>query len=428
MRPRMSARIVVMAIFVALSIGDQMVAQEPVGTAQGLPGYTAIDLGTLGGTLSWATGINEAGWVDGFSNLTGDANQHAFLWRDGLMTDIGTLGGPNSGVSFWGRRPNALGQVAGAGQTSAADSAGEDFCAFINNFFSAPSAPFVCLPFVWRGGMITPLPTLGGNGNAAQVNNLGLVAGQVDVAPDPACTPQTPRPQPVLWQNGVLHKLPQLLGFPYGGPNAINDNGQAVGILVSDCAATVAHAVLWSNGRATYLGSLGGTVNDEAVDINNRSQVVGFSSLNGNLTFHGFLWTQSDGMQDVGTLPGDAASLAIGINDAGQIVGTSFDANGNPRAFLLHNGVMTDLNTLVPASSPLFLLFAFDINSRGQIVGVAFDTVTQELHAYAASPTANAAVAGQGQKPNVQLPENVRALLRQHIPIRHFGLRPFLPQ
>ncbi len=51
------------------------------------------------------------------------------------------------------------------------------------------------------------------------------------------------------------------------------------------------------------------------------------------------------------------------------MVGFSDDFNGNTVALLWQNGVMTDLNTLIPPNSPLFLLEALSINDRGQIAG-----------------------------------------------------------
>ncbi len=98
--------------------------------------------------------------------------------------------------------------------------------------------------------------------------------------------------------------------------------------------------------------------------------------------------------------------------------------------FLWQNGVMTDLNTLIPAGSPLFLLVAVDINSRGEFVGFAFQTSTLEVHAYLATPSNNgvgsesATPTARGEtseSPKVALPENVRKLLRQRLGFGRFG-------
>ena len=62
-------------------------------SAQSPPTYTFTDLGTLGGTTSKALGVNNCGQVVGESSLTGTSPTHPFLWRDGVMIDLGTLGG-----------------------------------------------------------------------------------------------------------------------------------------------------------------------------------------------------------------------------------------------------------------------------------------------------------------------------------------------
>ena len=57
------------------------------------------DLGTLGGTYSKACGINDCGQVVGDSYLP-NGSDHAFIWQDGQMTDLGALPGGNWSQAF----------------------------------------------------------------------------------------------------------------------------------------------------------------------------------------------------------------------------------------------------------------------------------------------------------------------------------------
>ena len=59
---------------------------------------TMIDLGTFGGTHSNARGINNYGQIVGDSNTACGA-RHAFLWENGTMSDLGTLGGVGVGLT-----------------------------------------------------------------------------------------------------------------------------------------------------------------------------------------------------------------------------------------------------------------------------------------------------------------------------------------
>jgi probable HAF family extracellular repeat protein len=127
-----------------------------------------------------------------------------------------------------------------------------------------------------------------------------------------------------------------------------------------------------------------------------------------------------NGPSTVGTLPGDVSSEGDGINDKGQVVGCSSDVDGNSRAYLWQDGVMTDLNALIPADSPLFLLCGSGtINSRGQIAGFALQTSSGEIHGFLATPVyakeaATPAVQGKTKGArSVAIPENVRSLLRR---------------
>ncbi len=392
--------------------GGQTVGAQ---TASTQTTYIVTDLGTLGGTLSVAIGLNNRGQVSGFSTLPGDTATRVFLWQDGLLTDLGTLGGPNSAAFF--PLINDSGEVAGVSDTSTPNPLGET-C-----FGSGFDTHLICLGFVWREGVITALPTLGGYDSAAtEVSNLGQVAGFAETTtPDPTCVaPQVLQFRPVIWGKGEVQELPTLPGDPDGQANAINDNGQVVGVS-GDCEFDQGpgrrHAVLWQGGSVTDLGNLGGTMNNLPTDINNQGQVVGLSDLPGDTTAHAFLW-QNGVMADLGTLPGDVASGADSINSKNQVTGGSSDASGNGRAFLWQSGVMTDLNTLIPAGSPLFLLEATSINSRGAIAGIALQISTGEGHAFLATPTNGEAAnesttpVAQGPSRKVVLPENVRKLLR----------------
>ncbi len=81
--------------------------------AQGVDLGLDLDLGSLGG-ISSACGLNNQGQVAGFSWLSASGPAHAFLYSGGAMTDLGTLGGTNS----WAIAVNDLGQVAGYSLTS----------------------------------------------------------------------------------------------------------------------------------------------------------------------------------------------------------------------------------------------------------------------------------------------------------------------
>jgi probable HAF family extracellular repeat protein len=380
-------RIAGMTLLSLLAMPIGLVAQ-----ANHQPRYTITDLGPLkGGTFSQPFSINRYGLVSGSSNLP-DGNQHATLWLQKLKVDIGApgLGGPNS-IAFG---DNDAFQSSGEAETSTPDPNGEDFCGFgthltclpflwqngemtqlptlggnngaanaisnrgevvgfAENSTPDPGCPTPQVlhfePAFWEKGAIHKLPTVGGDpdGVAYEINDRGDVAGTSGT-----CTTFNPN-----FLNNLL----------------------------------AVHALLWENGKATDLGNLGGKTGqaggNAAYSVNNQGEVVGSSDLTGDTTFHAFLWTRKTGMQDLGTLPGDVASNSISINDAGSVVGLSLDAKFNPRAFLWQKGKMTDLNTMIAGDSPLYLMTGCSINSRGEITGLGM-THSGEIHTYLATPAA----------------------------------------
>lgn len=395
--------------------------------------YTVTDLGTLGGVFgSSAHSVNNKGWIAGVANLSGDTQEHASLWRDGAVIDLGTLGGDNSTVGFPVK--NEAGLIVGFAQTSTIDPLGENFCTFActPNGGSCEGSNQSCRGFRWRNGVMDPLGTLGGNNSfATGANNRGLVVGSAENGTqDPNCIPpQVLDYKPVVWRGDAIHELPLLAGDAAGAVIAVNDNNQGVGAS-GMCGSGPAlgpipvHALLWQNDSPTDLGNLGGAVNNIAYAINEAGQIVGASDLPGDSTAHAFLW-QKRVMTDLGTLPGDSASAAYAINDNSQVVGLSCDQSGNCRAFLWQNGLMTDLNTLTSPNSPLYLGVAYDINSRGEIVGIGVNQSGEPL-AFLAVLCENEHAEDQGcqesaesaigsERPRVALPDNVRKGLGQRL-------------
>jgi len=386
------------AVLIAMTLSLPLAAQDQAGHSE-QSRYRVVSLGIpLGGSAAGAAAINNLGWVAGDSNLTGDLTQHAELWVYGYPIDMGTLGGPNSAVLWPGL--NIWGEAVGISDTSATDPLGESWSC--GAFFPASHTGHTCVGFKWQWGVgMTALPTLGGNnGFATSVNSSGQVVGWAEnTVHDPTCVaPQVLQFEAVVWGPGQhqMQQLPPYSGDPDGAATGINDNGQVIGIsgICQNAVGnqTAIHALLWQHGTVTNLGNLGGYAWNTPMALNNHGQIVGFSDLPGdqhgaNPNFHAFLWTQSRGIQDLGTLPGDAISEALGINDQGQVVGVSYGAGfTNPRAFLWQDGVMTDLNTLIPSGSSLYLQAAQEINDLGEIVGQASDQTTGNAPAFLLIP------------------------------------------
>jgi probable HAF family extracellular repeat protein len=422
MKSRTWPCIIAMTLFATLAIPVRLAAQAH---NQHQPRYTITDLGTLGGTFSQAFGINNKESVVGFATLTGDTALHAFLWRKGLMTDLGTLGGSDSLPYSQAFSVNERDEVVGFSETSVSDPLGENFC----------GDSLVCLPVFWRDGDMTALPTLGGNnGMAVSINDRGQVAGVAETGEKDSCPPHLVV-KPAIWENAEPRALPTA-PFRDGFMGGNNNRGQVVGNVVN-CNSSAGRAYLWEKNKVINMGTIGG-LGLSPSSINNKGQATGTYTTTAGID-RGFLWQNGVAM-DLGALPGDPVAHGNVINDRGQIAGQSCDQSGFPHCsvFLWQNGVMTDLNTLVPRDSTLNMVDAGDINSRGEIVGLAIHKITGAFLAFLATPCDEEDADSEGcedraegttvvrgetnQRPNVVLPEIVRRLLQQRLRFGQFGV------
>jgi probable HAF family extracellular repeat protein len=211
--------------------------------------------------------------------------------------------------------------------------------------------------FLWNGKTMTDLGVF----NATGINDSGQISG--------TCGPN-PGQRACLISGGKTTQLPDpttFAAYDYGGV-AINNNGQIVGSC--DDTSSNEHPVLWKNGTGTDLGTFGGP-QASAAAVNNLGQVVGWSQTSTDAD-HGFLWS-SGKLTDLGLNFFPAA-----INDHDVVVG------GNE---IYNNGTLRDLDNLMPAGSPYQIQNATAINDNGQIVANAYDTATNQRHALLLTPS-----------------------------------------
>jgi probable HAF family extracellular repeat protein len=206
------------------------------GQAPKQPLYEVHDLGTLaGGSFSYAFGINQAGKVVGAASLnepSGSPEEHPFLYSNGVMQDLGTLGGPNAHA----QDINDAGKVVGSSTMNAED---------IERH-----------AFLYSGGQMQDLGTLQGHSEslATAINNKGEVVGRSSMSGSLG-------ERAFLYSNGVMQDLGTLggtVGTIEFGSSAfgINEAGKVVGAAAT--SNNEVHAFLYSGWQMQDLGTLGG--------------------------------------------------------------------------------------------------------------------------------------------------------------------------
>ena len=271
-----------------------------------------IYLGPIKGQTSYARAVNNKGQVVGQSTNW----QYAFLWENGVMTDLGSLGGGQA----YALGINDNGQIVGASQKSSG----------------------AWHAFLWENGKMTDL---GIEGDAWDINNRGQIAGTFYT--------QSRDLHIFVWEHGVMTDIgPERLFSPF-----INDNGQVVGgETITTATGTTYRLWVWQDGTITELGTgIGAFWPDR---MNDNGQIIGRSSVYGSGSF---LWENG-----VITDLGGYYSIAYDINNYGQVVGDVWSNPPNdptPTAVLWDCGKTIYLQTVGVGS------LATGINDHGQVVG-----------------------------------------------------------
>lgn len=308
--------------------------------------YIITDLGTLpGDTASQAYYINNRGQVVGQSR--NNMRSRAFLYSNGTMSDISSGQQDSTATGI-----NDAGQVAGHTLSRA---------------------------FIYSGGALTILATPNGAlSKAYAINNSGQVVGVYGDFESYL--------NAFLYSEGAVIDLGRLFGARISYANSINNSGHIAGqIYTSYPSPVTAYAFLYSNGTVSKIID-----NGSACCINDSGQVAGTYSRDG--FFYAFIYSCGR-VTDLGTLPGGKYSEAYGLNLRGQVVGSSRTATPNSaRPFLYSDGVMHDLNDLLPANSGWVLDRVFSINDGGQIVGIG--TFSGQSRAVLLTPNATTPPSG----------------------------------
>lgn len=346
--------------------------------------YGMMDIGSLGGQSSRALGLNNAGWVVGMSDIGGAErfDYHAFLYHDGAMLDLNTL---VASAGDW--RLVSAEDVNDAGQILArACQYGSGDCRAVRlDLVSAVPEPATYALLL--GGLV-----------------LLIARGRRRAGP--------------VRLPAVLALLALPFGVQAGGPaftmtavptgftaRAINNAGEVVGTWQENTPGQA--AAIWNGSGIVTLarlapGSLGLGINDRgdvagvasfgafvhtaagvrnlnrlgfwsssrAVAINDGGEVAGTGSWDIGEEWRGWVVTRGI-LRMIGTFGGDW-SEARAISDNGQVAGTAAlvafrSPYGDTRAFVYRDRTLTDLGTLGDGVSS----WAYDINDAGQVVGAS---------------------------------------------------------
>jgi probable HAF family extracellular repeat protein len=315
--------------------------------------YTVIDLGNVpDGSSVFPADINNVGQVVGavyVSSSDGPSRPHAFLWSEGIMTDLGTLDHQESSA----RGINDSGQVTG----------------WIYSNLGGGAVYEQMFVYDTTSGMQdlgSALGMLRSQGRA--INNAGQIAGWQ--YPSSISTER-----PVRVDGSTIYTSTAFNRTSEG--RGINELGQVTGYVITSEGN---RAFRWTPGTAPeFLDPPEGGTSSSGVGINSLGVVVGnwrdgsfFERIPGFPipVTRPYLYIDGMGPLDLGGFGGPRGS-AFDINEAGQVVGYSSLPEGVDRAFIwTASEGMIDLNTLIPADSEWTLRQATAINELGHIVGV----------------------------------------------------------
>ncbi|WP_018986979.1 HAF repeat-containing PEP-CTERM protein [Methylophilus methylotrophus] len=318
-----------------------------------------LDLGTLGGASSTATAINNRGVIVGSSLNSSGANR-AFIYENGVMRDLGTLGG-NSSIA---NNLNDSGQIVGSSDNSAFLYTGFQNSALINLNLIAPS-----------GWTLT---------SAQDINRYGQILVNGSHQNQSKSLVITLHPE---WQ-GTSGNWDDATKWNFGGLGALNNltpglphdviisgNNTSLTVNGSQNAEIKSLLVSGAQGQVTTLDLQNGRISTKnGATFNANSQLTGNGNLDGNIVLNSGSQVRVSSGQSMllsgGLVSNNGAVRVLGSNaNAANLTVAQAFQNQASGQINLQNANVELLNTLV--NNGLITVSAGNSNLFGNVINTS---------------------------------------------------------
>ena len=307
---------------------------------------TPVDCG-FGFDITTGLGLNDDGAVVGYYWCSGWEHEEAFVWtaEEGFVTLERPEGVSSARALDINDHPDR--QIVGT-----------------VNISGLGTRAFLIDGQEW---IIIPPPAGGTFSSVAALNNKRQVVGST--------ADGTPYSKAYIWEDGVMTIIEPTFG-PRSAGRATDGAGVVVGWMGISTGVD-SHPFVWERAEMTDIGLAPNAFAASANAVSDDRTVLISARLNDDdpaaRITASFLWENAQ-FTDLGTLRGYDVVFGFDVNNDRSVVGMcrAVDSSDGPEVgFIWQDGVMTNINDLLPSDCALTVYRAEAINNVGQITGSA---------------------------------------------------------